>query len=41
VVLHLRGNSMSRTPGLLSSIGCSNSPSIADAVAAVVKAGSV
>jgi succinyl-CoA synthetase beta subunit len=40
VVLHLRGNSMSRTPGLLSSRGYSNSPSIADAVATVVKAGS-
>lgn len=36
VILHLRGNSMSRTPELLSAAGYSNSSSIAEAVAAVV-----
>jgi len=39
VVLHLRGNSSSRTPQLLSAAGHANSPSIAHAVAAVVEAG--
>jgi succinyl-CoA synthetase beta subunit len=41
IVLHLRGNSMSRTPLLLASSGYSNSPSIAHAVTAVVQAGSL
>ncbi len=36
VILHLRGNSMSRTPELLSAAGYSNSSSIAEAVAAVI-----
>lgn len=35
-ILHLRGNSMSQTPRLLSTAGYSNSPSMAEAVAAVV-----
>jgi succinyl-CoA synthetase beta subunit len=35
IVLHLRGNSMSRTPSLLASSGHANSPSVAPAVAAV------
>jgi succinyl-CoA synthetase beta subunit len=39
VILHLRGNSMARTPDLLASNGYANSPSIAAAVAAVIDAG--
>jgi succinyl-CoA synthetase beta subunit len=41
IVLHLRGNSLSRTPLLLASSGYTNSPSIAHAVTAVVQAGSL
>ena len=38
MILHLRGNAMARTPAMLAAAGCSNSASIAEAVAAAVSA---